>query len=223
MLLASSIFIRSAKNACASRPLFLIGVLSFIGAECGNPATQVTASRKAVPSKGNAMPQKVTERSQELQFVPKNGSLEASLKEQFASVRCETEADVDGIVAHAAACKRAIMFIHLDWAPMHGYHDRYINFILQYNEVHPGKPIHFHYVDCTPITNGYRPLKLLAGWKELQQEKGSSLIHGYGELVWLENGRVLHVKPLAEVPSDQPAELLAITEEVMPSVRQAEE
>jgi hypothetical protein len=223
MLLAHSIPLRSAKYARALRALLLIGVLAPIAVGCGNPTTQVTVAPKIVPSKGKAMPQKVAERSRELQFVPQSGSLEASLKEQFASVQCETEAEVEGIVAHAAACKRAIMFIHLGWAPMHVHHDRYISFMLQYNKTHPNKPIHFHYVDCTPITNGYRPLRALEGWKGLEEKRGGgSLIHGNGELVWVQDGRVVHVETLLYLTGDSTMQLLEITEKVMPSIQQTE-
>jgi hypothetical protein len=136
------------------------------------------------------------------------------LAAEFASVKNETEAQVQGVVSHATACERAVMFIHVDWAFMEPQRTRFIEFVHEYQKVHPHEAVLFHYVDCTPIDSGYGPLKNIPGWSELQEEAGTSLIHGWGEVAWLANGRVLHVESILNFESV--AELVAKTESLMP-------
>lgn len=125
----------------------------------------------------------------------------------------ETEADVERAVANASASERAVIFVHVDWAPMLQQQRRFAEFMLAYQQKHPTDPLMFHYVDCTPVTDGYAPLRSLPGWRELQEAAGVSLIHGHGEMVWLKRGRVLRVEPILNFNSA--AALVRKTETLM--------
>jgi hypothetical protein len=105
---------------------------------------------------------------------------------------------VEAAISQATSSKKAIMLIHVNWAPMNLQRQRFGEFVSDYRSRFPDGEITFHYIDCTTITQNYAPLVSMPGWKELEIAKGNqSLLHGYGELVWCHNGRVLHVeKPL---------------------------
>lgn len=119
----------------------------------------------------------------------------------FAALECNSEDDVRKIVSHAAAARRSILFIQLDWAFMYDQHRRFAEFSIAHSNAHPESNVGFYYVDCTPVTSGYAPLHELNGWDELEAAAGTSLIHGWGEVAWLENGRVLHVEPILNFDS----------------------
>jgi hypothetical protein len=129
--------------------------------------------------------------------------------------RSESESDVQRIVSTAAAADRAVMFIHLDWAPMEPQRSRYVQFANDWLQLHPRDNLGFYYLDCTPVDSGYAPLRRLTGWVELEVAAGTSLIHGWGELVWMERGRVLHVERIQNFESI--SELLNKTEALMPT------
>ncbi len=85
--------------------------------------------------------------------------------------------------------------VHVDWAPMVEQRQRFAEFRFEFQVRYPKRNLAFRYIDCTPIANRYKPLRTLPGWKELEERNnGSSLVHGYGEIVWFKNGRVLHVE-----------------------------
>jgi hypothetical protein len=71
---------------------------------------------------------------------------------------------------------------------------RFDEFVSEYLRLNPRDNLGFYYIDCTSITDGYAPLKKLTGWAEVEGAAATSLIHGWGELVWMEQGRVLHVE-----------------------------
>jgi hypothetical protein len=126
----------------------------------------------------------------------------------------KTEWDVQRIISTAAAAERAIMFIHVEWALMEPQRSRYAQFVNDWLQLHPRDNLEFYYVDCTPVTSGYAPLKRLTGWTELQDAAGTSLIHGMGEVVWMERGRVLHVESIQNF--DSISALLKKTQTLMP-------
>jgi hypothetical protein len=134
-----------------------------------------------------------------------------------APPRLNSPSDVQRVVTSAATAERAILFIHVDWAPMTQQRTRFDDYVSDYQHSHPQDDLAFYYVDCTSITESYAPLKRLAGWKELEGEAGTSLIHGYGELVWMEQGRVVHVERILNFEST--SELLQKTEALIPDKR----
>ncbi len=132
----------------------------------------------------------------------------------FESAKLETEADVERVVTNAATSERAIMFVNVDWAIMEPQRTRFAQFAINYHRNNPDDSVLFHYVDCTPVTNGYAPLRSLAGWRELQEAAGTALIHGWGELVWMHNGRVLHVERILNFKTTE--DLIEKTNSLMP-------
>jgi hypothetical protein len=132
----------------------------------------------------------------------------------IAASSLTSDFEVQRIVSSAAAAERAIVFVHVGWAPMEPQRTRYAQFAHDYLELHPQENLEFYYVDCTPVTSGYAPLKRLAGWAELEAAAGASLIQGWGELVWMERGRVLHVERIQNFESI--SGLLNKTEALMP-------
>ncbi|PHS03220.1 MAG: hypothetical protein COA78_18590 [Blastopirellula sp.] len=135
------------------------------------------------------------------------------LEVTMRNVKNETEADVQAVVDNAAAADRAIMFINLDWSVMAHQIPQFAEFSIEFQKAHPDENVMFHFVDCTPVTHlGYKPLRALDGWKELEVD-GGSLIHGWGEVAWLEHGHVLHVQRIDEFEST--AELIEFTERLM--------
>lgn len=133
----------------------------------------------------------------------------------FADAKLRNATDVQYVIANASASPRAILFVNLDWAIMDPMRERFAEFSIEYRQIHPNEPLLFHFVDCTQVTNGYGPLRSLPGWQELHDAAGTSLIHGCGELVWIENGRVLHVEPILNYEST--SDLIDKTESLMPT------
>jgi hypothetical protein len=131
----------------------------------------------------------------------------------FSRVSLKTEADVQRVVANAAHAERAVLFVNVDWSLLEPMRTRYAHFMLGYQQAHPNDGLLFHYVDCTPVSGGYAPLRALPGWTELEEARRASLIHGWGEVVWMAHGRVLHVEPILECGS--PAQLVAKTERLL--------
>ncbi|WP_145453696.1 hypothetical protein [Gimesia panareensis] len=130
---------------------------------------------------------------------------------EFTFSQLETAEDVQHAVDEATSHSEAIFLVHVDWAPMNLQRQRFAEFQRDYKARYPKSGLAFRYIDCTPVTQGYIPLRALPGWKQLEELKnGASLVHGYGELVWYKNGRVLHVEnPLN---FDSLDELIAKTE-----------
>jgi hypothetical protein len=109
--------------------------------------------------------------------------------------RLNTAEDVQHAVDKATSHPSAIILVHVDWAPMVHQRKRFAEFKHDYMTRYPNSDLVFEYIDCTAISDGYEPLRSLPGWKELERfNNESSLVHGYGELVWCKNGSVLDVE-----------------------------
>ncbi len=107
----------------------------------------------------------------------------------------ENAEEVQRAVSEATSHPNAILLVHVDWAPMVLQQERFAEFKRAYKTKYPQSDLLFAYIDCTAITDDYAPLRSLPGWKKLQdQQGGSSLVHGNGELVWCKNGVVLNVE-----------------------------
>ncbi len=100
------------------------------------------------------------------------------------------------------------MFVNVDWSfDMYFAAPKFFELSETYCSIRGLPTIGFHYLDCTSVTDGYGPLRQISGWKELEEvNHGWSLIHGHGEVVWIENGRVIKVEPLKH--SATPGDLL---------------
>lgn len=134
------------------------------------------------------------------------------LADQLKSIEFRSENDVQNALSNAVACECAVVFVHLDWAPMPT--DRFAEFALAHQESHLPEDIAFHYIDFTSSSEDYQPLRSLAGWSELEEATGTSLVHGKGELVWLNHGRVVHVQSITSF--DSVSEFLAKATSLMP-------
>lgn len=113
-------------------------------------------------------------------------------------VPTESEQDVQKAVNLATACQECVIFVHVNWAPMRFQGERFVEFEREFKEKYPESVMQFHYIDFTPVSDGYEPLRSLAGWEELGK---NNVIHGYGEFVWLRKGQVLHVESRPELIS----------------------
>ncbi|WP_339730869.1 hypothetical protein [uncultured Gimesia sp.] len=132
------------------------------------------------------------------------------LMQEFTFSQLKTAEDVQRAVAEATSHSETIFLVHVDWAFMVFQRKRFAEFERDYKTRYPKSDLAFRYIDCTPVTQGYKPLRSLPGWKKLEELKnGASLVHGYGELVWCKNGRVLHVEN--SLKFDSTDELIAKT------------
>lgn len=77
---------------------------------------------------------------------------------------------------------------------MNRQRDLFLRFAAVCKNKYPGV-ICFRYIDFTDVSGDYPQLFSLPGWAELRQQRGGdALIHGYGELVWMDHGDVVHVE-----------------------------
>jgi hypothetical protein len=98
----------------------------------------------------------------------------------------------------------------MDWAIMQPQRELFISFMLRYHQHFPDRSVGYHYVDCTPITSDYTPLKSLPGWpgsgREIYARQGTG---GWGDVIWIDHGVVQHVETIQE--SNDVDELIAKT------------
>lgn len=105
------------------------------------------------------------------------------------------QVDAVRAIQNARNAKLSVVFVLLDWSvdsQLATY--PFAQCMLDHYTSHPNSEVIFHYIDCTVLTDNYPPLTEIPGWSELEQEAGGSLIQGYGEVVWMRNGRVLRVE-----------------------------
>ena len=107
------------------------------------------------------------------------------LAESMTSVDCKTGDDVRRIFGHAATSNRAVLFIHVDWNSMKSQRRQFAEFAAAYHDTYPRSDVLFHYVDCTPVTQGYAPLRELDGWYDSRDGTGPS--YACGDVVWMDD------------------------------------
>ncbi len=95
----------------------------------------------------------------------------------------------------ATACQETVIYVHFMWAPMRFQGEKFVEFERELKQKYPESVMQFHYIDFTPVSEGYEPLRSLTGWEGLEK---NNVILGYGEFVWLRKGQVLHVEPRPE-------------------------
>jgi hypothetical protein len=123
-------------------------------------------------------------------------------------VHMANSSDVELAIQNARNADQSVMFVCVRWSMdslMATF--PFAQFMLDYYSSHPNSKLLFHYIDCTSISDGYAPLKEIPGWRKLEEETTGSLLHGYGEVVWLKDGRVLRVEP---VPPQSDLEFLGV-------------
>jgi hypothetical protein len=110
-------------------------------------------------------------------------------------LRLTTKYEVQAAINAAKSHRHAIIMVYVAWAPMIEQQSRFAEFQQAFRAKYPNANLVFRCIDCTPINENYEPLRALSGWKELEQARGGgSLLHGDGELVWINDGRVLLVR-----------------------------
>ncbi|MCR9209176.1 MAG: hypothetical protein NXI28_13170 [bacterium] len=135
------------------------------------------------------------------------------LTRNFASVS-DSDCDVQQIVDHALSRDCSVMFVHVDWAMTEIFHRQFAEFALEHHRLNPDSGLSFHFADCTSVSRDYAPLRAIPGWQKLIDEADIAMIHGYGEIAWIENGRVLHVQTICSFKTS--AQLVEFTERLMP-------
>lgn len=128
--------------------------------------------------------------------------------ESFDQASFDDAAQARAVIDNAAGSRRSISFIDYKWSltAAVGKHN-YAKFLAQYYQQKDVDYASAHYIDCTPLT--YRDssyLTDLPGWNKEEHR-----VIGNGEVVWMENGRIVHVQ---EIGFGSPEELLAKTTEL---------
>ncbi len=107
--------------------------------------------------------------------------------------------------------KQSIVFAHAAWAPMYFQRRIFCDFVKAYRKSHSSDGTTFYYIDFTQIalnSDLLKELKGLNGWSELPT--GSGVIHGNGELIWINSGRIVSVQSISNYLT--PDELVKKTE-----------
>ena len=131
-----------------------------------------------------------------------------------------SEVDVECALHNARNAEQAVVFVRVDWSA-----DSLIatfpfaQFMHDYYSSHRQSKLLFHYIDCTSISHDYAPLTDIPGWPELADRR--RMPQGFGEVVWLKNGRVLRVESFCVVWNGSSWDVgvvkrfVAITDELM--------
>lgn len=117
--------------------------------------------------------------------------------------------EVRQAVENAKKSDYAILFVHVDWAPMSVARERFEEFACRYISDYSRYPVGFHYVDFHPETGrtgeDYSLLEDLDGWKELQEGLGHHPVYGFGEVLWMRRGTVVECKSMLAFKSAREA------------------
>jgi hypothetical protein len=105
-----------------------------------------------------------------------------------------SERDVAVAVGNAAQSSKAVVFVYVRWALMRPQTDRFAELVVDWHANHKHVPVGFHFIDFTDVSNDYRRLTNLSGWPTRGGRPDIGQIGGWGELVWIANGRVVHVQ-----------------------------
>lgn len=124
-------------------------------------------------------------------------------------VNIESPDQVRNALDNAVASDRAIVFVHVDWAPMGHHRELFRKFADEYLRTHQDKPVNFHYIDFTSVSRDYAPLCALDGWDKLQSQSQAHLMGGNGELAWIKNRTLVCVESIG---FRNPKALIAKTE-----------
>ena len=123
----------------------------------------------------------------------------------FSDVELPSPIEVRSVIGHAVDCSRSVSFVDMKWSLNSVFHRRtFAQFVVDYHRETRSDVALMHFIDCTSITHDYSPLYDLSGW-----DKQRHRIAGMGELIWMQNGRVLHVEPIGNFRSTD--ELVAKT------------
>lgn len=103
----------------------------------------------------------------------------------------------EGILAHAANCEQAVVFLHVDWSGSSKLALRNMNRYVSMYLAQPDAPfVNFHVANLTEFDLYQSDL-----WKEYLEEcqiqgKRRAGFHGSGELIFIKQGKVIDVNQL---------------------------
>lgn len=123
-----------------------------------------------------------------------------------------SERGVAVAVENAAQSRRAVVFVYVPWAPMRPQTDRFAELVVDWHTNHKHVPVRFHFIDFSDVGNDYRPLTNLPGWPTRDGRPDIGRIGGWGELVWIANGRVVHIESALDFSDGD--ELVTLTREL---------
>jgi len=124
-----------------------------------------------------------------------------ALRQSFDGTRGMSENAVAIAVENAANSQRAVVFVYVAWAFMRPQTDRFAEFAIAWQSNNENPPVGFHFIDFTEVGNDYRPLTSLPGWPTRNERPDVGTIGGYGEVVWIEGGRVVHIQTTLDFAS----------------------
>lgn len=145
--------------------------------------------------------------------TPQADSMTAeSLRLSFESSKGMSERDVALAVENAAQSRMAVVYVYVPWAPMRPQTDRFSELAVAWQSSQKQMPIGFHFIDFSDVCNDYRPLTKLPGWPTRGGRPDIGRIGGWGELVWIADGKVIHIQTALDFSDGD--ELAALTREL---------
>jgi hypothetical protein len=115
-------------------------------------------------------------------------------------------------IAESKSHERAVVFMHVDWATMSQQRSVFLRWVHRQRETRPTDRVFFQYLNCTEQSHEYASLRNLDGWKEIEESKKVRLIGGYGEVMWMKNGKVFAIETMDVTM--QPEDLMELTDRI---------
>ncbi|GAB5515425.1 MAG: hypothetical protein Rhob2KO_31500 [Rhodopirellula baltica] len=123
-----------------------------------------------------------------------------------------SRADVAHAVQNAAASPRAVVFIYVPWAPIRPQTDRFAELAASWHSDTENNAVGFHFIDFSDACDDYRPLTDLPGWPTQDERPHLGRIGGWGELVWIANGTIVHIQSALDFSA--PSSLFKLTNQL---------
>ena len=93
----------------------------------------------------------------------------------------------------------SVSHLHMAWSTESEIRQReFADFILAWQRAHPESPLTFHFINSSAITHDYRPLHAIPGW-----ETGKHSVGGYGEILWMKEGRLVDFEKISSFASTE--------------------
>lgn len=128
----------------------------------------------------------------------------------FEEAKGMSELDITNAVNNAARSKLAIIFVYVRWAPMRPQTDRFAELAIDLESTNSTPFIGLHFIDFS--SHDYKSLTTLPGWPTHEGIPEVWRIGGNGELVWIADGRVLHIQTALDFQTS--TELVRLTEKL---------
>ena len=130
------------------------------------------------------------------------GQLEKNADRLMSTTGIEPQSVVD----HASACRFAVIFVDADWSlNARFFRPAFSKLVVGYHMEFPNEDVRFHYVNGT---RGFESLTNLPGYREIT----NNVFHGNGEILWLAEGRIVHMSSVTS--NNDPADLIRLTQQL---------